>query len=81
MRKGNRGEIEKKGCVCNGEIIKRNGKNEEKLTMYSFILIIHALTISFIALHSLESNVSCNFLYRIKKKNAENWTINFVEWR
>ena len=34
MRKGNWGEIEKKGGVCNGEIIiKRNGKNEEKLTM------------------------------------------------
>ena len=54
-------------CVCNGEIIKRNGKNEEKLTMYSFILNIHVLTISFIALHSLESNGSCNFSYRIKK--------------
>ena len=32
MWKGNWGEIVKKGCVCNGEIIKRNGKNEEKFT-------------------------------------------------
>ena len=55
-------------------------KNEEKLTIYTFIFNIHVLTISFIALHSLESNGSCNFSYRIKKI-VGNWTINFVEWR